>query len=645
MFTKAPLFVLLLTSLAWQAKPQSFDTSGNGLLTGAFNFRQVVYVQSGDSAGDLSDTAAVYGTMTFDGQGNYTLNASVVDFNNGSGSNTTSGTYAISASGLGFISSPFSTGDFIFGLVSNGIFVGSSTENQNGYNDLFIAAQAAQPAPTNGSFNGAYWVVDADPTGFLDALFQLNPDGLGNLNTVNVSGYLAGTGSATTLVTQTITGASYAFSNGAATLAFGGTATSSTLITGSPTMYISADGNFIFGGAPNGFDMFVGVRTTAGGQLNYGGLYYQAGFDQDESQLATGVSLLDAYYGSMNVNPGVILGHQRQLSLLTARNPFNFTYYDPYALQPDGSYDDAYLSQHFVVGAGGAVRVGFGTGPFLGLNVALQAPGFSGSGVFLNPAGVVNAASSIPFTEGVSPGEMITLYGTGLAPSVMQASTIPLPNVLNGVQVLVNNRQAPLVYVSPSQISAVVPFETESTGAQIQVLSNGASSSTVSAFVNLTTPGVFTNPSGGIGYAKVLHSDNITSVTPSSPAQIGEEIAVYLSGMGTVTPVNPDGAAGPSTSQTDNTIFAAISGTSATVNFSGLAPGFVGLYQVNVTVPAGVPSGVNFIDFSGPDSYNSEATIAIGTPTPTAAAEKRRAARPFARRPQSSGAGFRRPGA
>jgi len=43
MFTKAPLFVLLLTSLAWQAKPQSFDTSGNGLLTGTFNFPQVVY--------------------------------------------------------------------------------------------------------------------------------------------------------------------------------------------------------------------------------------------------------------------------------------------------------------------------------------------------------------------------------------------------------------------------------------------------------------------------------------------------------------------------------------------------------------------------------------------------------------------------
>ena len=93
-----------------------------------------------------------------------------------------------------------------------------------------------------------------------------------------------------------------------------------------------------------------------------------------------------------------------------------------YTLNSDGSSDDSAFAQHYVSSADGSIRIGYGIGPYLSLNIALQAPALSGSGVYLNPVGVVNAASSAPFTSQVSPGEFLTLYGSGLAPATDSAS-------------------------------------------------------------------------------------------------------------------------------------------------------------------------------------------------------------------------------
>src|SRR5207245_3747879 len=129
------------------------------------------------------------------------------------------------------------------------------------------------------------------------------------------------------------------------------------------------------------------------------------------------------------------------------------------------------------------------------------------------PTGVLNAASSAPFTSGIARGELITLVGTNLAPDAMVASTAPFPPMLNGVQVMINNVAAPIYYVSSTQVSVIVPYGTTSSIAQIQVQNNGASSNAVTAFVNDTAPGVFTQPAGGVGYAVALHPD-YSQVTP-----------------------------------------------------------------------------------------------------------------------------------
>jgi uncharacterized protein (TIGR03437 family) len=593
---------LLCAATGWQAAAQTWDTSGNSMLNGTYYFREVIYV-SNTSTGALSGATALYGTIAFNGSGTYTINCTVYDsgyglFTCAQGGLPTSGTYSVAASGYGFLSSPRYSGVSVYGLVSQqGIFVGSSTED--GFNDLFIAAPLSSPMPTLATFKGSYWIADMDTANGIGSMFQANPDGAGNLGNVTITGYMEGYGSS--LATQTSTGVKYTNPGGAEVVTFTNPS-NATLIAGQKYLYLSPDGNFVFGGSPTGWDFLVGIRT-ASGTPGFGGLYYQAGMDLS--------SVFDTYYGSLNANAGVAVGHQRVNDVLDGYL-YDYTYGEAYSVSPNGTYSNPAI-MNYVVGAGG-VRIGSGIGPYLGINVALPAPSFSGPGVYLNPAGVVNAASSAPFTAGIAPGDFITLYGANLAPGTATAYTVPFPTTLglDGVQVTVNGLPAPVEFVSPGQISAIVPYAVGSSIARIQVNNNGVLSNVVTEFVNLTAPGVFTVPPGGLGYGAVLHGD-YSLVTAQSPAQVGETVAVYLTGLGTTNPPIPDGSAGPASSQTNNTIQVYIGGLQATVSYSGLAPDLAGLYQINFTVPAGVTAGDNTLEIVGPDSDAAEALIPVGT--------------------------------
>ncbi|MGA2770979.1 MAG: IPT/TIG domain-containing protein [Bryobacteraceae bacterium] len=596
----ARLLALLWAATGWQAFAQ-WDTSGNGMLNGQYYFREVMYFVS--STGALSQDA-LYGTIAFTGSGTYSFTSCTV-YHSTYGLGTcaqfslpTSGLYSISASGYGFLSSPISSKVNVYGLVSQqGIFVGSSTES--GFNDLFIAAPLASPLPTAATFKGSYWLADMDVANGIGSMLQVNSDGVSNLGNVSLTGYVYGYGS--TVFTQTAA-AKYGMSGGAAVVTFTVPSNATLIAGGQKYLYLSPDGSFVFGGSPTSWDFLVGIRT-ASGTPGFGGLYYQAGIDLS--------SVFDSYYGSLNANAGLAVGHQRVNDVLDGYL-YGYTYSEAYSVASDGTYSNPGVMR-YVVGAGG-VRIGSGIGPYLGINVALPAPGFSGSGVFLNPAGIVNAASSAPFTAGIAPGDFITLYGANLAPGTATAYTVPFPTAagLDGVQVTVNGLPAPVQFVSPGQISAIVPYAVGSSIARIQVNNNGVLSNVVTEFVNLTAPGVFTVPPGGIGYGAVLHGD-YSLVTAQNPAQVGETVAVYLTGLGTTNPVIPDGSAGPASSQTNNTIEVFIGGQQATVGYSGLAPQLAGLYQINVTVPSGVTAGDNTLEILGPDSDAAEALIPVGS--------------------------------
>ena len=608
------------------ASAQTWDSSGNSMLTGTYYFREVAYSLS-DAYGDLGEATTIYGNITFDGNGNYKLtSATYYDSSPATGSfpTSTAGTYVISASGYGYISSPLSSLfgtnlGYIYGLVSQkGIFIGSATET---YYDLFVAAPVGTSQATAATFNGSYTIADLDLSGgypeyTIGAMFQWNPNGAGSLPAFTVSGYLGQSGS--TVTTQSVATAKYTFQNGAGVLALPNSSTA--LIAGTKYLYISPDGNFVFGGAPNSWDMFVGVRTGSG-TPSFSGLYYQAGIDEDESTLSgtNGYATLDTYYGSLSALNGPVVAHERMLYNSAADNSLyveGYTFSDTFGPATNGTFANSLMK--YAVSADGSIRIGSGIGPELGIHVALAAPRVtSGSGVYIYPQYVENAASYAPFTAGISPGEVVTLAGLNLAGSTQAATSLPFPTTLGSVQVMVNTTAAPLISVSPTQVSFIVPYEITTSVASIQVVNsgtNGGTSNTVTLPVYATTPGLFTFQQNGIGSVAALHAD-YSFVNSSNPAQPGETIQLYLTGLGAVTPSIADGAAGPSDtlSQTSNTIYAYINGETATVGYAGLAPTLGGLYQVNVTLPGDLTTGTYYMDIAGPDSYASEATVAVGT--------------------------------
>lgn len=600
----------LTLMVAWTAAAQTtplWDNSGNQLLKGTYYFRDVTY-QVSDGTGDLSYAAAVYGTISFDGNGNYTMNAPfLVDSNNNDQAEpNVSGTYRISASGFGFVDNPF--GDEIYGLVSNGIFVGSSTES--GLNDLFVAVTTT-PAVSSSTLQGTYSiaymnVLDGTPGNNYDALGQFTADGRGNIGTVNFTGYLGSGGANSFNVAEP--GVRYIFSNGAFNLTF--PTSGSPAVAGTQFLYISPDGNFVFGGSNNYWDFFVGVRKGSAASFGGNATYYQAGLSEDASQLSSaGYAIIGSYYGSLIAeSSGAIIGHQRFQDVFGAGSEDD-TYSDAYPTSAAGQYTDTDSSTQYNFSQDGGVRIGFGVGPFLGIDVSVRAPTFTGSGVFVNPTGIQNAASFAPFTSRLARGELVFLTGSGFSSQTVLASqNVAFATTLGGAQVMVNGVAAALSQVTPTYIVFQVPYETTASIAQIQVVTNQGSSSPVTAYMALSAPGV---PVFN-GYGIAQHTD-YSLVTASNPGHAGDILLVYMTGLGDVSPAIADGALGPiPVSTTTNTFTAAIGGVSATVAITEVVPTIAGDYVMALTVPSGITSGDQVLSIAGPDSFAATALLPIG---------------------------------
>jgi uncharacterized protein (TIGR03437 family) len=220
------------------------------------------------------------------------------------------------------------------------------------------------------------------------------------------------------------------------------------------------------------------------------------------------------------------------------------------------------------------------------------------SAAVVTPGGIVNAASLVSGAP-LAPGEFLSIFGTNLASGAAPAPSAPYTTSLNGTQVLLGGQPLPLQFVGANQINALVPFGTPANTIQeLLVEQNGVYSLPETVVVAPANPAVFTQSQSGQGAgAIIVVKANGTEFVASAtqPASVGDVLAIYCSGLGAVSPPVPDGSAAPlsSLSKTVNTVTATIGGLPATVSFAGLAPGFVGLYQVNATVPAGVTAGAN----------------------------------------------------
>jgi uncharacterized protein (TIGR03437 family) len=198
----------------------------------------------------------------------------------------------------------------------------------------------------------------------------------------------------------------------------------------------------------------------------------------------------------------------------------------------------------------------------------------------LDDDGVVNAAS---FSTAVAPGSLVSIFGRHLAPEGMHAASAPLPAELGGVTVRANGQRLPLLYVSAYQINAQLPYDLQGEVTLQVTTPNGAAGRRIT--VAAAAPALFPG-------ASLTHADG-SLIAPDAPAQAGETIVIYLTGLG---PVNGPAAAGePAPLARLLTVRAAIEVQVGNERmrpmFAGLAPGFVGLYQINVTLPAGLGSG------------------------------------------------------
>jgi uncharacterized protein (TIGR03437 family) len=191
----------------------------------------------------------------------------------------------------------------------------------------------------------------------------------------------------------------------------------------------------------------------------------------------------------------------------------------------------------------------------------------------------------------ISPGEIIYIKGSGLGPSPGQTG---LSTTLGGVQVAFNGIAGTLLYVSPTQIDAIVPYEVAGQTDVGIVLTYGSPAAPITVSVVAASLGISTISQTGSGQAAALNLSGPNPYnTASTPALEGTYISVYGTGGGQTTPLSTDGEISPTTSLLPLVlspyVTATIGGKAATVQFAGAAPGEItGVVQFNILVPTGV---------------------------------------------------------
>jgi len=219
---------------------------------------------------------------------------------------------------------------------------------------------------------------------------------------------------------------------------------------------------------------------------------------------------------------------------------------------------------------------------------------------------IVNSAS---YAGPAAPGALVSIFGENLARGVQPAAAIPLPGSLAGTTVFINGSPAPLLYASSSQINFQMP-PIGPGAASMSVERDGLSSDPVSIVVAPSVPGIF----AWVENQGVIQNQDGTMNDPGAPAQPGTPITIWATGPGNVKPSVAAGQAAPALplSKTIGTPVVTIGGVSAQILFSGLAPGFVGLWQINAVVPENAPAGDNLpVQVSINGAVSNTVTMAV----------------------------------
>ena len=205
---------------------------------------------------------------------------------------------------------------------------------------------------------------------------------------------------------------------------------------------------------------------------------------------------------------------------------------------------------------------------------------------------LVNAAE---LTQAVAPGALVSIFGRDLSPVNIATNQVPLPTALGESCLTVNGIPVPMLFVSPSQINAQLPFQVDGNTTMI-LRTPGGISDNFNLRILPAAPSVFRSGTAGPdkNIATIVRDKNMELVTLSNPIHKNESITIYLTGMGNTTPAVEAGVPAPSEPLASALIGPVVdlAGTALPVGFAGLTPGQIGVYQINATIPRTVPTGL-----------------------------------------------------
>ncbi len=564
---RGPVFLLCA---GWLGVATAQEPFNNGALSGKYHFVQLLV------SAPSGETRTLAGALTFDGKGAFAYPGG-------------QGVCSVGGAGEVALTSPIRNVEYLSAYLSadRDVLIGASTFTAGTTYDLFVAVRAPATNVSNALLRGAYagaWLELAPPV-MKSGLVSLTASGDGRFTSATTVGHASDAGGRT--LPQVLAGASYSLGpNGAGTAA----------LDGERQILVSEGGTYLLT-ALAGRGVSVAAKTTGAGAA-FEGRYWIAELTVDGPNWSAASGSLRALAGGR----AVLAERVRMDSRLV-----DYAGLNSYAVNPDGTGALApRLSPKLVNMALGA-PAGGRAGAFLGAQigppeastgqygifVGVRAPAFQGAGVFLDPAGVVNGASFAGLPHPVSPGAAVSLFGSGLASREARAASFPLPTQLDDVTVAVNGTPAPLYFVSPAQAGIQLPYGLKGNWVTVRVNNSRGASSEVMAPLAATSPGVFFY---GDYRGVVLHAD-YTLVSTDKPAKPGETVMIWLTGLGELRPAVASGAANPVAPlawAVDAPISVLFGGEAAVrVDYTGGAPGFPGLNQINATIPLSVPVGPN----------------------------------------------------
>jgi uncharacterized protein (TIGR03437 family) len=241
----------------------------------------------------------------------------------------------------------------------------------------------------------------------------------------------------------------------------------------------------------------------------------------------------------------------------------------------------------------------------------------------INYQGVVDNGTFVA-GDSATPGDVMVVLGDQLSfGDLTVGSAPPLATQVGGAKVLVNGNEAPMYYSSYGQLAFQMPYNVPMGAAEIQVVRDGLFSNKVSVDVAARAPRALLI---GVGsYGAIVNQDGSIPMPVGSfpgvnthPAKVGDTLTIYAIGLGTTSPQPGTGAAAPSseplarlTSTPTVTFGGGIGGITAQPFYAGLTPTYAGLYQVNVTIPPGTPTGTINLSLVFPESLSNAVQIVV----------------------------------